>query len=99
MEIRKRENNGTATLSLSGRLDTVTAPQLHEVLEETLKSSDAAELEFDSITYISSAGLRALLLGEKQAKAAGKTMKLKNVSTEVMEVFEMTGFKDILTIV
>jgi len=99
MEIKETKTNGVAVLSLSGRLDTNTAPQLHDVLERAIKFTDGAELDFAEVSYISSAGLRTLLLGEKQAKGLCKTMTLKNVSPEVMEVFEMTGFKDILTIV
>ena len=98
MEITKTTENNAAELQLSGRLDTVTAPQLQTALEEAFRDSSDIMLDFSGIAYISSAGLRVLLLGEKAAKANGKSMKLRNVMPEVMEVFEMTGFSDILTI-
>jgi len=99
MEIRKTSDNGVTELSLSGRLDTVTSPQLQTELEEALRGAGDIALDFADIAYVSSAGLRVLLAGEKTAKTSGKTMTLKNVSADVMEVFDMTGFSNILTIV
>ncbi|MCL2033118.1 MAG: STAS domain-containing protein [Oscillospiraceae bacterium] len=99
MEIKKTITDYTGVLTLSGRLDTVTSPKLQEALAELMSSSDKIELDFSEIGYVSSAGLRVLLLGHKNASASGKTMTLKNVLPEVMEVFEITGFLDILTII
>jgi anti-anti-sigma factor len=98
MEIKKVSINDGAELVLSGRLDTVTAPKLQEALVESIKSYSKTELDFAGVEYVSSAGLRVLLLGEKSAKAAGKSMVLENVSKDVMEVFDVTGFTGILTI-
>ena len=99
MEINKAQSGDTCTLTLIGRLDTVTSPKLQETLTETIASAAAVELDFAQVDYVSSAGLRVLLLGEKNAKASGKAMSLRNVSAEVMEVFEITGFSGILKIV
>jgi len=99
MEIKKHQNGDTNILSLSGRLDTVTSPKLQETLMAELLTSASIELDFAEVDYVSSAGLRVLLLGEKNAKSSGKSMTLKNVSAEVQEVFEITGFSGILTIV
>ena len=98
MEINKTTDGDTTILSLSGRLDTMTAPQLQEALAEVMPMAAITELDFTEIDYVSSAGLRVLLLGEKGAKASGKKMKLKNVSRDIMEVFEMTGFASILSV-
>ena len=98
MEIKKTQNGENILLSFEGRLDTITAPKLQEVLSEVFPAAAAIELDFAGVEYVSSAGLRVLLLGEKNAKASDKTFALKNVSAEVMEVFEVTGFSGILNI-
>ena len=94
MEITKTE----AGLSLKGRLDTVTAPKLHETLAEVISSRETFTLDFAGVDYVSSAGLRVLLQGQKNAQGLGKSMVLENVSPEVMEVFDVTGFSGILAI-
>ncbi|MCL2003091.1 MAG: STAS domain-containing protein [Oscillospiraceae bacterium] len=99
MEIEKTLSGETCALALTGRIDTVTSPKLQEALMEAISSAATTELDFARIDYVSSAGLRVLLLGEKNAKASGRSVTLKNVSPEVMEVFEITGFSGILTIV
>ncbi|MCL2108445.1 MAG: STAS domain-containing protein [Oscillospiraceae bacterium] len=99
MEITKVQYADTCILALSGRLDTVTSKQLQDALTETAPLVSAIELDLAEIAYISSAGLRVLLLGEKNAKATGKTFALKNVTPDVMDVFNMTGFSNILTII
>jgi len=99
MEIKKNEISGGVELTLIGRIDTVTAPNLHPVLIEAVESSEIVVLDFDGVGYVSSAGLRVLLQGQKLAQNTDKSMKLKNVSSEVMEVFDVTGFSGILTIV
>lgn len=86
------------TVALSGRLDTTTAPQLEKALQENLGGIRAVTFDFTGIEYISSAGLRVLLTAQKQMNAAGGTMTLVHVNETVMEVFEITGFTDILTI-
>lgn len=99
MTINKTQENGKLTLALEGRLDTTTAPQLQDVLIPAFDEAAQIELNFTKLAYVSSAGLRVLLMGQKTAKAKGASMSLCGVSEEIMEVFEMTGFADMLTIV
>ena len=98
MNINKTQNGDKTILILSGRLDTTTAPKLQEVLIPEFDNAKQVELDFSELAYVSSAGLRVLLMGEKAAKVKGASMTLVNVSAEIMEVFEMTGFADILTV-
>ena len=98
MKIEKTQTGESITLALEGRLDTLSAPQLQKALSEIFPEAAAIELDFVRIEYVSSAGLRVLLLGEKTAKATGKTMTLINVSTDIMQVFDVTGFTGILNI-
>lgn len=97
MTINKEKNNGILTLAIEGRLDTVTAPELEKAVNE--ETADVRELILDmkGLEYISSAGLRVLLAAQKKMNKQG-VMKLTDVCDAVMEVFEMTGFADILTI-
>lgn len=95
MEIIKTKNENAFSIALSGRLDTTTAPQLEDALE--LDGVQALELDFAALDYISSAGLRVLLAAQKVMNKQGE-MKIKNVNSDIMEVFEITGFSDILTI-
>jgi anti-anti-sigma factor len=99
MEIIATTTAGGAELTLTGRLDTVTSTKLQTALTEAIGSSEAVALDFAGVEYVSSAGLRVLLQGQKMAQASEKSMTLKNVSADVMEVFEITGFSGILTIV
>ena len=85
------------TIVLSGRLDTVTAPQLEAELEKILSDSDALVLDMANLEYISSAGLRVILKAQKAMNTKG-TMKLIHVGESVMEVFDITGFSDFLNI-
>ena len=98
MEIEKSQSGNKTTLSLKGRIDTVTSPKLQDALAEVLSLTGDVVLDFAGVDYVSSAGLRVLLFGQKKSQASGKTMILKNVSSEVMEVFEITGFSGMLTI-
>ena len=97
MTIKQTNENGNVTLAPSGRLDTVTAPELETALERAL--DDAKELCFDfkELEYISSAGLRVLLKAQKIMNTKGK-MKVTGANETIMEVFDITGFVDILTI-
>lgn len=85
-------------IALSGRLDTTTAPQLDEALASALDGVTDLVFDFGQIEYISSAGLRILLNTQKKISAAGGSMKLVGVNDVVREVFEVTGFINILTI-
>lgn len=100
MTINKIHQNTTVAFGLGGRLDTTTAPQLQEVLIPAFDEAGVKEikLDFTNLAYISSAGLRVLLMGEKTAKTKGLVMVLTGVCEEIMEIFEMTGFADMLSI-
>ncbi len=98
MNISRVQEDGKLSLALEGRLDTTTAPQLQDALIPAFDDASEVELDFRQLVYVSSAGLRVLLMGQKEAKKKGGSMTLAGVSEEIMEVFEMTGFADILTI-
>lgn len=97
MEIIKKRNENKLDITLEGRLDTTTSPKLETELKSEI--SGITELVFDlaKLEYISSAGLRVLLSAQKVMHKQGK-MKLINVTDQVMEIFDVTGFVDILTI-
>ena len=97
MTIDKQINGGELTLTLNGRLDTTTAPELEAAVSEAVGSCDQLVLDFAGLEYISSAGLRVILKAQK-AMAAKGGMKIMNVNETIMEIFEITGFSDILTI-
>ena len=99
MTITKTQDNGTITLALSGSLDTATAPLLYDALLPLFDDAEQVMLDFAELEYVSSAGLRVLLQGEKTAIAKGRQMTLTHVSDGIMEVLEMTGFTDILNII
>ncbi|MER2183114.1 MAG: STAS domain-containing protein [Clostridia bacterium] len=97
LNINKNLNGETLTVTLEGRLDTTTAPQLEESLRESMDGIKELILDFQDLEYISSAGLRVLLSAQKNMAKQG-SMKLIHVSDVIMEIFEVTGFVDILTI-
>ena len=97
MTIEIKKNADELVLEITGRLDTITAPALDKTINENLGEIKSLILDFKNLEYISSAGLRILLSTQKKLQQKG-TMKLKNVREEVMEVFEITGFVDILTV-
>lgn len=95
MKIEFNKNNEILNVALDGRLDTVTAPEFEAFLGEHYEGTGALIINCEKLSYISSAGLRVLLAAQKKTKGS---MKLTNVCELVMEVFEMTGFSDILVI-
>ena len=97
MTIEIKRNAEDTTIELVGRLDTTTAPALQKTITDDLQDTRNLVLDLKKLEYISSAGLRVLLAAQKKMNAIG-TMKLLNVRETGMEVFEMTGFADILTI-
>ena len=97
MTIEIMKNGKTTTIEVEGRLDTITAPALEKAITESIANIESLVLDFGGIEYISSAGLRVLLGAQKKMQKIG-TMKVVNVCESVMEVFEMTGFADILVI-
>lgn len=97
MNITKMQDGSTLTIAIEGRLDTTTAPELEKELKEALPGVSALTLDFEKLEYISSAGLRVLLAAQKTMNRQGE-MKLVNVCDTIMEIFDVTGFSDILTI-
>lgn len=97
MTINKKSEGEKLTLTLSGRLDTNTSPALEAELKHSVDGVKELIIDFSDVEYISSAGLRILLAAQKVMNRQG-SMKLTGVSADVMEVFEITGFSDILTI-
>ena len=97
LNIVKTIENGKAAMALEGRLDTVTAPELEKELKDALEGVSELTLDFAKLEYVSSAGLRVLLAAQKTMNKQGE-MRLLNVGETIMEIFEVTGFADILTI-
>ena len=97
MNITKNMNGTTLEIALEGRLDTITAPELDAELNKDMPGADSLVLAFRKLDYISSAGMRVLLSAHKVMSCKGG-MKVANVNEIVREVFEVTGFADILTI-
>ncbi len=97
MTINKTKNGTELLLALEGRLDTLTAPDLEKELKTSLDEVTSLTLDLDKLEYISSAGLRVLLSAQKTMSMQGE-MKVCHVNETVMEIFEVTGFSDILNI-
>lgn len=97
MTIQKNLEGTTLTLALKGRLDTTTAPQLEAEVKGSLEGVTALVLDLAELEYISSAGLRVVLSAQKVMNKQG-SMVVRNINEYVMEVLEVTGFSDILTI-
>lgn len=97
MTINKQQNGASLTVALEGRLDTTTAPQLEAELRQSLDGITQLTMDLGGLAYISSAGLRVLLFAQKQMNKQGE-MKVTNANESVMEIFEVTGFSDILHI-
>ena len=97
MNIKKQLNGTELTISLSGALDTENAPKLEEVMNESLTGVTSLIIDLKDLNYISSSGLRVLLMASKTMNRQGP-MVVKNPNEVVSEVFEFTGFDDILTI-
>ena len=97
MTIEKKINNDAVTLIVSGRLDTQTAPELEKELDAVLSGIKELIFDMSNLEYVSSAGLRVILKAQKAMNAQG-SMKLTGVNDNIMEVFDITGFLDILTI-
>ena len=98
MTINKKLEGNVLNVALEGRLDTTTAPTLEEELQGSLGGVEELDFDFTTLEYISSAGLRVLLSAQKIMNKQGK-MIIRNVCSEIKEIFDVTGFADILTIV
>ncbi len=97
MEIKKCKKENELNLVIEGRLDTTTAPQLEAELKQDIDGVEMLVLDFAALEYLSSAGLRVLLAAQKVMNKQGK-MIIRNVNETINEIFEVTGFIDILTI-
>ena len=97
LNINKKADGGTLTVVLEGRLDTITSPDLETELKNSLDGVTELGMDFEKLEYISSAGLRVLLSAQKTMNSQG-SMKVIHVNETVMEIFEVTGFVDVLTI-
>lgn len=97
MEIIKNQNGTSLEISVEGRLDTMTAPAFESEISSAINGITSLVLDFAKLEYVSSAGLRVILSAQKTMNKQGE-MKIKNVNSEIMDVFEITGFSDILTI-
>ncbi|MBQ0037640.1 MAG: STAS domain-containing protein [Clostridiales bacterium] len=97
MEVIKTKNEQTMTVALTGRLDTTTAPQLEAELGDSLNGVTDLIFDFEKLEYISSAGLRVMLATQKVMNKQG-TMLVKNVCEDIREIFDVTGFSDIMNI-
>jgi anti-anti-sigma factor len=98
MTIETKTLGDETILSVEGRVDATTSNDLQNEIISTFQNTNKVVIDFEKVSYISSAGLRALLLGHKTAASKSGYMKLVKVDDNVMEVLEMTGFRDILTI-
>ena len=97
MEIKKAKSDNKLEIALVGRLDTTTAPQLEAELKESLDGVTDLKLDFAELEYISSAGLRVLLAAQKTMNKQGE-MVIRHANDDIKEVFDITGFADILTL-
>lgn len=98
MNITESRNENVVQLAVEGRIDTNTSPQLQASILQAFQKGKTLVLDFEKVEYISSSGLRALLLGQKTANSKGGSMKLYHVSGTVKKVLDMSGFSKILTI-
>lgn len=97
MEINITKENGKLTLAVSGRVDTTTAPRLEAAVNENIDGITELVFDLEKLEYISSAGLRVILVSQKKMNRQGK-MIIRNVNADIRVIFEITGFADILTI-
>ena len=97
LNIQKNKNGTDFAIALEGRLDTTTAPQLEKELKDDIDGVSELSFDFSKLEYISSAGLRVLLSAQKIMNKQGH-MVIRNVNYDIMEIFEVTGFSDILDI-
>ena len=99
MTIDQTLENGKLTLALNGRLDTAASPLLQETMIPMFGEVEQIELDFTRLDFVSSAGLCVLLMGLKAAKEKETSLTVSHVSEEIMEVFDMTGFSEMLVFV
>ena len=98
MEVKFNKQDSTLTVAISGKIDTVTAPELDTKLQENLSGIKNLILDFAAVDYISSAGLRVILMTNQMMEDVEGEMTIKNVNEDVRDVFEMTGFDSLLNL-
>lgn len=98
MEIKLEKNGSTMLVALKGRLDSVSSPEMEKEVVGNLDNINNLTLDLKDLSYMSSAGLRVVLTCQKKINAVAGTMVVKNVNEMIMDIFEATGFSDILTI-
>ena len=98
MNIKQSKENKKVVVAVEGRIDTNTAPELLDHLKEAMVGIEELVLDLKKVDYISSAGLRVILFAQKTMNSQG-SMSVTHVNSDIMEVFELTGFTDILTII
>ncbi len=99
LNIVSEQNGNEVTISIEGRLDTNSSPELSKEIGKYINSVDRIILDIEKLVYISSAGLRVLLAADQDMEAKDKEFNVKNVTGEIMGIFEMTGFSNALTII
>ena len=98
MTIQTNRNGAITTLEIEGRVDTMTSPQLQQAVLQAFQGVEKVVLDFAKVTYISSAGLRVLLIGQKTAQSKHMSMVLTNVGETVKNVLDMVGFSSVMNI-
>ena len=98
MEVKFNKQDSSLTVTISGNIDTVTAPELDSKLQENISDVKDLVLDFAAVDYISSAGLRVVLMANQQMEDVDGNMTVKNVNEDVRDVFEMTGFDSLLNL-
>ena len=98
MEVKFNKQNSSLTVTISGNIDTVTAPELDSKLQENISDVKDLVLDFAAVDYISSAGLRVILMANQQMEDVDGNLTIKNVNEDVRDVFEMTGFDSLLNL-
>ena len=98
MNLIKKAAGDALTIALEGRLDTTTSPQLDNEVDVSLEGVKDLTLDFSELAYISSAGLRVLLRAQRKMNGCQGAMRVTGVNDSIMEIFEITGFSEILTI-
>ena len=98
MEVKFNKQDNSLTVMISGNIDTVTAPELDSKLQENISDVKDLVLDFAAVDYISSAGLRVILMANQQMEDVDGNLTVKNVNEDVRDVFEMTGFDSLLNL-
>ena len=96
MEVKFNKQDSSLTVTISGNIDTVTAPELDSKLQENISDVKDLVLDFAAVDYISSAGLRVILMANQQMEECDGSMTVRNINEDIREIFEMTGFDSLL---